>query len=102
MLLKWTHAALKNIDDAVEYISQDRPDAAKKVARKIWSAANSLIDHPELGRPGRVLGTRELIVTGLPFILPYTIKDQTIIILRVMHTSRKWLSPDISGKGGAS
>jgi len=90
MLLKWTHAALENIDDAVEYISQHRPAAATKVARKIWSAANSLIDHSELGRPGRVPGTRELLVSGLPFILSYTIKDQTIIILRVMHTSRKW------------
>jgi plasmid stabilization system protein ParE len=43
-----------------------------------------------MGRPGRVAGTRELIVSGLPYILPYVESAGVVTILRVMHTSMKW------------
>ena len=43
-----------------------------------------------IGRPGRVSRTRELVISGLPYILPYVEKEEAVIILRVMHTSKKW------------
>ncbi|MCK4790011.1 MAG: type II toxin-antitoxin system RelE/ParE family toxin, partial [Desulfobacteraceae bacterium] len=43
-----------------------------------------------LGRPGRVAGTRELVISGLPYIVVYTDQDGMVVILRVMHTSLKW------------
>lgn len=49
-----------------------------------------LADQPGMGRPGRVVGTRELLIPGLPYILPYIEKDGAVIILRVIHTSMKW------------
>jgi addiction module RelE/StbE family toxin len=90
MRVKWTRKALDNLDKAVEYIAADKPTAASDVAQKILKATTRLADQPGMGRPGRVAGTRELIITGLPYILPYVEKEGTIFILRVMHTSMKW------------
>ena len=90
MLVKWTRTALLNLDNAIKYITEDRPMAAQSVGQKIWDSAKALGGHPGMGRPGRVPGTRELVISGLPFILPYIEKDGMIFILRVMHTSMKW------------
>ena len=90
MRVKWTRMALLNLDNAIEYIAEDRPMSAKEVGQKIWDSAKMLADHPGMGRPGRVPGTRELVISGLPFILPYIERDGTIFILRVLHTSMKW------------
>ena len=51
-----------------------------------------LVMHPEIGRPGRVPGTRELVVPRTPFIIPYRVKDNAVQILRVYHAARKWPS----------
>lgn len=90
MLVRWTQKALDNLEDAVAYIAADNPTAASGVAQKIWDTAQLLVDQPGMGRPGRVSGTRKLIITGLPYILPYIEKEGVIFILRVMHTSMKW------------
>ena len=90
MRVKWSRKALINLDMAIEYIAADNPVAAKDVAQRIWKAAQMLASQPGMGRPGRVTGTRELVISGLPFILPYIERDGAVIILRVMHTSMKW------------
>lgn len=90
MPVKWTRTALRNLDNAIEYIAKDRPKAAWEVGQKIWDSAKLLVNHPGIGRPGRVPGTRELVISGLPFILPYVEKAGCIYILRVMHTSMQW------------
>ncbi len=90
MRIKWTRTALLNLDNAIEYIAEDRPIAAKEVGQKIWDSVKILANHPGAGRPGRIPGTRELVISGLPFILPYIEKEGMIYILRVMHTSMKW------------
>lgn len=90
MRVKWTRTALDNLDDAVEFIAADKPGAARNVASKIWDTARLLAEQPGLGRVGRVAGTREIVVPGLPYVLPYMEKEGTVFILRVMHTSMKW------------
>ena len=60
------------------------------MVRRIWEAAMLLSEHPDAGRAGRVPGTRELIIGGTLFILPYRVKENTAQILRVLHSSRKW------------
>jgi len=90
MLIRWTDKALDNLDAAVEYIVADNPMAARKVAQKIWDSVQLLKTQPGLGRPGRVVGTRELTISRLPYIIPYMEKDGTIVILRIMHSSIKW------------
>lgn len=56
----------------------------------IESRAAVLADHPDIGRPGREDGTRELVLSGAPYILPYRVRDGRIEILAVFHTSRAW------------
>ena len=90
MQVKWTRRALLNLDAAVDYIAKDNPTAAQSTAQQIWTASQLLAAQPGLGRPGRVASTRELIIPGLPYILPYTEKAGTIYILRVIHTSTMW------------
>ena len=90
MRIRWTNKALDNLDAAVEFIAADNPRAAQKVARTIRESVQLLAEQPGIGRPGRVMGTRELVVSGLPFIIPYLEQDGSVIILRIMHTSMKW------------
>jgi addiction module RelE/StbE family toxin len=90
MRVKWTRRALDNLDSAVDYIAADKPAVASDVALKILKTAKRLADQPGIGRIGRVAGTRELVVPGLPYVLPYVEKDGAVVILRVMHTSMKW------------
>jgi len=86
MRISWTQKAIVNLDSAVEYIATDRPAAASRVAQKICNS----VHHPSRGRPGRVAGTRELVISGLPYIVVYAEHDSMVVILRVMHTSLKW------------
>ncbi len=90
MRIIWQDEAERDLDRIAEYIMQDDPTAALRVISTIREAARLLTEHPNIGRAGRVAGTRELVMPGLPYILPYQIAGQEIRILAVMHTSRKW------------
>jgi len=57
---------------------------------RIREAVDQLSLYPFLGRSGRVAGTRELIVAGTPFIVPYRIRDDVVEILSVLHAARRW------------
>ena len=90
MKVKWVRLALNDLDDAGEFIAQDNQDAAKRTVKRIWEAAQLLAEHPHAGRAGRVPGTRELLITGTAFIVPYRVVEDTVQILRVLHGKRKW------------
>ena len=90
MKIRWTIKALLNLDSAIKYIAGDSPANAQKVAQKIWNTVQLLSTQPGLGRPGRITGTRELIIGGLPYIVPYIEQEGEIVILRILHTSMKW------------
>lgn len=91
MELKWTRSALRDLDDAGDYIEQDNPQAAVEMARRVQEAVEYLESHPALGRAGRLGGTRELVVSGTPFIVIYRVRLDQIQVLRVLHHARKWL-----------
>ncbi|HLJ27285.1 MAG TPA: type II toxin-antitoxin system RelE/ParE family toxin [Candidatus Angelobacter sp.] len=90
MYVKWLRTALRNLDEIGEYVANDNPKAADRAVTAIWDAVQLLSDFPALGRPGRVLGTRELVVSGTPYIIPYRIRGNRVEILRVFHGARKW------------
>lgn len=90
MEIIWRRSAVNDLDAIREYIADDNPDAAQRVAAAIEAAVDPLADHPELGRAGRVEGTRELVVPGLPYIVAYRVREETVRILAVIHTSRQW------------
>ncbi len=90
MEVVWLEEALQDLKEIGRYIAEDDPVAAYRVLTKIEASTNSLQHHPQLGHSGRVPQTREVVVSGLPNIIPYYIKRQEVRILAVMHTSRKW------------
>jgi addiction module RelE/StbE family toxin len=88
--VRWLKKALRDLDEAEAYIAKDDPQAAAGVVLNIVRAVSHLKDQPGIGRTGRVPGTKELIVPKTPFVVPYRVKDDTVQILRVYHSSRKW------------
>jgi len=89
--LRWTRPADRDLDEIAAYIGQDSPAAAARVVLELIDQAVTLLPtNPAIGRPGRVLGTRELVVGHLPYILAYRVRDDAVEILRVLHTSRAW------------
>lgn len=72
------------------YIAENNPQAAATVARSILRAVERLPDNPAIGRPGRVMDTRELVIAGTPYIVLYRVMGDVIVILRVLHEVRKW------------
>jgi toxin ParE1/3/4 len=89
MQVFWLKNALRNLDDIAEYIAQDNPLAAQQVVDLIIQQVNLLATQPALGRPGRVLGTRELVISNTHYLVPYRIKNNSVEVLRVFHTSRR-------------
>jgi len=87
--LNWTPGTLRDLDDAVNYITQDNPKAAVEMARQFQQAVEYLTVHPALGRSGRLLGTRELVVSGTQFIVVYRVRLDLIQILRILHHAHK-------------
>jgi len=89
MRLRWLRTALRSLDDEASYIAADDPAAARQVVRRILSSVALLTDNPAMGRPGRVAGTRELVIPKTHHIIPYRVRESEIQILRIFHTSRK-------------
>ena len=90
MRVVWLRTALRNLDETAAYIARDNPGAASRIVERLRQAAERLARYPNSGRPGRVAGTRELIVPSLPLILPYRVRRRRIEILRVLHAARRW------------
>jgi plasmid stabilization system protein ParE len=88
MRVRWLRRARQNLDEEASCIAADDPAAARMVVARVLEAVASLAQHPELGRPGRVPGTRELVVPRTRYLVPYRVRAGAVEILRVFHTSR--------------
>ena len=93
MKLAWTRLALNDRQAIRSYIAQDNPIATLALDELFTEKASRLADHPGLGRPGRVSGTRELVVHQHDLMI-YDLADDLVRILRVLHTARQWPSAD--------
>jgi toxin ParE1/3/4 len=89
MRVEWLDKALRNLDAEAEYIAADDPEAASVVVERVLSAVAMLAEQPNLGRPGRLPNTRELVVLQARYIVPYRVRGDAVQILRVFHTSRR-------------
>ena len=90
MKLVWSAFALSDRETIFTHIEGENPAAAIAVDERIAAAAHRLRDFPESGRPGRVSGTRELVVTGMPYLAAYLVSGETVRILRVLHGAQQW------------
>jgi toxin ParE1/3/4 len=82
--------ALNDRDAQLDYIAEDNPMAAVAQGDRIEDQVDQLLQHPQLGRPGRKQGTRELVISRTPFIVVYRIRGKRIELLRLLHGAQKW------------
>lgn len=90
MKLAWSNRATTDRLAIFIWIAEDNPQAAADVDDRIEAAAQRLKDFPNSGRPGRIEGTRELVIARTPYIAPYQIIGDTVRVLRVIHGARMW------------
>ena len=96
MQIRWSPAAVADLEEIFNYISTDNPTAAQRVALTIYDRAGALGAHPYQGRRGRVEGTREFPLPPLPFLLVYRVQvsSDTIEIVNVIHGAQRWPRAD--------
>lgn len=90
MKLVWSAYALSDRDGIFTHIEADNPAAAVSMDERIAGALHRLCDFPESGRPGRIHGTRELVIAGTPYVAAYVVTETTVRILRVLHGAQRW------------
>ena len=90
MEIVWLDRALDDIEAIIAYIKSENPPGARSIFARIRHESSRLAEFPQIGRPGRIGGTRELVVAGTPFIIPYRVVGQRVEILAVMHGARQW------------
>jgi plasmid stabilization system protein ParE len=86
----WSPRAIEHLAHLRIYIARDNPGAANRIAGALLEAVEHLARYPSLGRPGRVAGTRELVVAGTPYVIPYRLRADRLEIIGVFHARQKW------------
>ena len=90
MIIEWHPLARADLAELVEYIANNDPAAAYRVHEEILDQIALLLSHPQMGRIGRVRGSRELVVARTPYIVAYRPTDTALIVLRILHGARRW------------
>ena len=90
MKVVWSRRAIGNLIALRDYIAEDSPRSAASVARRILDAAELLTTQTHIGRPGRITGTRELVVAGTPYVIPYWVREGKLELLAVFHGRQRW------------
>ena len=90
MQITWTRAALFDLASARRYIAADNPEAADRQVGRVLAAVDNLRIFPELGRPGRRAGTRELLIGRTPYIVAYRLSVDAVEVLRLLHERQQW------------
>ena len=90
MKIVWSRRAVKHLTAVRDYIAKENPEAARQIAARILEDVERLVQHPYLGRPGRIAGTRELVIPSTNFIIPYRIKGERLELIAVFRGRQKW------------
>jgi toxin ParE1/3/4 len=90
MRIVWTAAALRDLAAVREFIAADNPRAADRQVQLILAGVGTLLEFPQIGRPGRVPGTNELVIGRTPYLVPYRLRGETIEVARVLHVRQRW------------
>ena len=90
MQIRWEEDAIKDLTSLHSYIEKENPISAAKVANKILSTVDLLLDHPLLGKAGRIHKTRELVIAGTPYTVVYLAEFEVITLLRIFHQKQSW------------
>ncbi|HUY80713.1 MAG TPA: type II toxin-antitoxin system RelE/ParE family toxin [Acidobacteriaceae bacterium] len=85
MQIRWTFNAAEDMEHIWDYLRAHHPEFAERTVRKVYDEIRTLAQTPRLGRIGRESGTRELVISGLPYIAVYRVKDETVEVLHIFH-----------------
>ena len=88
--LEYAPRYFRRLEDIRERIAVDNPVAARRIVERIRAAVTRLAVSPALGRPGRVVGTGELVISGTPYIVPYRVKGDIVQIITILHGAQRW------------
>lgn len=90
MKVRWLPAAAEGRRQQIAYVARHNPRAALDAGDRIRSSADLLRRHPMIGRPGRRPGTRELVVSGTPYLIVYRVEPDVVTVLRLFHGAQDW------------
>lgn len=90
MRLVWTSAAVADLEQISDYLLEKSPNLVITTMESVFTSVLELRQFPRRGRPGRKKGTRELVLTRLPYLVVYEVVDERIRVLRVLHGARRW------------
>ena len=90
MTVVWSPRAIGHLADLRDYIARENPGAAARTAAMLLAAVDRLAELPNLGRPGRVSGTRELVLPGTRYVIPYRVRGERLEIIAVFHGRQRW------------
>jgi addiction module RelE/StbE family toxin len=88
--LEFARRYFRRLEDIKERIAADNPAAAARMIERIRDAVSRLARFPASGRPGRVAGTRELVIAGTPYIVPYRVTGDAVQIITILHGAQRW------------
>jgi toxin ParE1/3/4 len=89
MRLIWLPSAQRDLQHALDYVSEHKPKAAQRMGERIVGSVGRLVDFPRMGRPGRVEGTHELVIARTPCVVAYQLAGGDIEVLAVIHGARR-------------
>ena len=90
MTVVWSPRAIGHLSNLRAFIASENPDAAARKPATLLVAVDRLVALPNLGRPGRVPGTRELVVAGTRYVIPYRVRGDRLEIIAVFHGRQRW------------
>ena len=90
MDITWRDRALDDLEEVGRYIAEHDPPAATRIRERIFSVVGNLAMAPQLGRPGRIAETRELVIPHTPYTVAYAVISGEVVILDVLHEAREW------------
>jgi toxin ParE1/3/4 len=90
MRIRWTEEAVLDLERISDYLFEQTPIHAPRVAWQIYGSASELVQFPLRGRVGKREGTRELVLSPLPYIIVYTVEEETVHIVRILHGAQRW------------
>lgn len=89
MPVKWLRSAIHDLNTQADYLAQDDVEIARHIYGEIRRRCDELAYFPDRGRPGRIFGTKELVLVKYPYVISYRVKNEVVEILRVFHTSQR-------------
>jgi toxin ParE1/3/4 len=90
MQLRWTEEAADDLERIADYLLSHAPGRAPELIRAVFDAPSTLLTFPNRGHPGKREGTREIVLTPLPYIVVYKVLGDVIFVVRILHSAQQW------------